>query len=254
MLRAGSVPKKLWVGRFRRLLQVAFGAAMLSAVLAASPALADSVSVSRLPYSSEQQGTVSVSDQNYCNTATDYCGWYGEASAYPVSLSDAETGGIQCPSVFDASNGIWVGNTIDDPSATDTESFSFTPPASTGPFEVCLYTADASGDTLDTSGLGAATKAPGRLSVHLNWVIQCRVSLSAFINGGNVIGGKVLFAVTRQGYKTGYTKWPVSDPNWWFETGRGHYTISAKYLGDTFVRPSSWVTVRARISRCSKYR
>jgi hypothetical protein len=241
------------MGSFQRLFQAVLGVVTLT-LLAGPPALADSVRVSSLPDSTSLQATVTVRDQDSsCDSATNYCSWYGEASAYPVSLNDAETGG-NCPSVFDPARGIWVGDVIGDPSATDTESFAFAPPASSGPIEICLYTTDgATGDTFDTSGFGAATKLQGTVNLYLKWVVQCRVSVNAYVNGGNVIDGKFLFAVKRHGnYKTLFAKSPVSAPNWWFEWGRGSYTISVKFLGDTFVNPSPWVSIAAQISRCSK--
>jgi hypothetical protein len=235
----------------RALLTLAVGLGGLA--LAAPSAFADGVSISRLPYSSTLEGHVTVAQNSYCDPAIDYCGWYGEASAYPVSVSDAETGAT-CPDVYDSSRGVWVGKLIDDPNATDSESFTFDPPATSGPIEICLYIHDASGGVqFDTSSLFAVTKARANVSVHLNWVYRCRVSLDAFVNDGNVIGGNFLFAVKRHGrYKTWFVKWPLTDSNFWYEWGRGSYTIRVKFLGDTFVNPSSWVgNISARIRRCS---
>jgi len=63
----------------------------------AGSALADGISIQRLPDSSTLEGNVTVTDQDSaCDPTFDYCGWYGEASEYPVSVNDAETGG-NCP-------------------------------------------------------------------------------------------------------------------------------------------------------------
>lgn len=221
------------------------------AMAEAPAAMADGVSVSRLPQSSTLEGEVTVSDQDsYCDTQTDYCGWYGEASAYAISLSDAETGG-SCPDLYDSSHGIWVGNVVDDPTASDSESFTFSPPATSGPIEICLYTSDSSGEQLDTSSFFAVTKAQSMVTSRVDWVIGCRVDLSTYVNGGNVIDGSMIYAIKPRGrYKTLFSKGPYTD-NWWFEWSKGSYTIRAKFLGDTFVNPSTWVHVgTAQIRHC----
>ncbi|MGO9954481.1 MAG: hypothetical protein ACLP50_00620 [Solirubrobacteraceae bacterium] len=195
-------------------------AAVSAAALAGAPAAAaDGVSVSRLPDSIELQGTVTVSDQDsFCDPSVGYCGWYGEASQYAISLGDAETGGISCPSVFDITHSIWVGSVIDDPTATDDESFAFAPAATRGPIQICLYTTDSqSGDELDTSSIYAVSKARSAVSLYVDAVRGCRVYVSAYVNDGSVIDGNLMFAVSRPGYRTDYTKWPTGDGQWWFQ-------------------------------------
>jgi hypothetical protein len=221
--------------------------------LGATPAaFADGVSVSRLPQSSTLEGNVTVSDQDsYCDPQTDYCGWYGEASVYAVSLSDAETGGT-CPDVYDGTHGVWVGNVTDDPTVSDSESFTFYPPATSGPIEICLYTSDSSGEQLDTTSFFAVTKAGGTVTSRVDWVVGCRVHLTTYVNGGNVIDGNIIYAIKPQGRsKTWFPRASNSDSSWWFEWGKGSYTIRAKFLGDSFVNPSPWVPVgTAHIRHC----
>ena len=198
---------------------------------------------------------MTVSDQDSgCDPTDNYCGWYGEASEYHVSLNDAETGG-NCPDVFDAARGIWIGNTIDNPSGSDSESFTFQPDTTTGPIEICLYTTDAvAGDQPDTTSFFAVTKARAHVTLILDSIQArlCRVNVSVYLNDGNVIGGNVLWQWKQPGVQTGYDKWPLSELNgggsdWWAPVYNGKFKISVKYLGDTVVNPSGWVSVSGRM-------
>jgi hypothetical protein len=171
----------------------ALAASAIFALGGAATAHADSVSVSPLPDSTELQADAAVTDQDgYCDQTIDYCGWYGEASEYDA--------GTACPGVFDPTRGVWIGNTIEDPDASDDETFTFTPTQTRGAITICLYTHDYTGDDTDGQSFYVFNKTNSSAYATIDFVHGCLIRVYVFVNGGNVIDGTVTTTLTAVGY------------------------------------------------------
>jgi len=107
---------------------------------------------------------------------------------------------------------------------------------------------------LDTTSFFAVSKARAKVTLVLDSIRGCRVNASVYLNGGNVIGGNVVWRWAQKRVRTGYDKWPLSELNgggshWYVSMYNGGFTLSVKYLGDNVVSPSGWMSVSSRLRR-----
>ena len=215
-------------------------------------------SISTLPDSFELQASISVGDYTQCDPTSAYCGWYGEASQYPA--------GTDCPGVFDATQGVWVGQIQDATGATDYETTTFTPVQTNGAIELCLYVNDGqSGGTDNLAGEAyyVFNKVASSVVASVDFVRGCLVRFYPFVtdaNNDNIDDGTMRLKLTGlSGLWTGTTTFThsVADINTEpigldIETVTGHYKATFAYLGDRFLRQSPPATVYFTVRHCSK--
>lgn len=123
--------------------RVAAAAFLVAGSLVVAPsALADSAgaTVHSLPESEQLEVHAEVRHQcpGYLSEG-EQCDWFASASAYSAASG--------CPSVFDASRGIWIGPTESTPGKS-TGNFAFTPYGLESEIVVCLYVSAEGSSTL----------------------------------------------------------------------------------------------------------
>lgn len=149
------------------------------------------VSIERVPATHELRATIEISLSGHeaelgtkCGAEGEYeadkCAWLGEASEYPAQE--------ECPFMFDASRGIWVGNVEDGEYASGL--ITFTPRETRGSIRFCLYAATGIGEPVPVGeSTFALSRRPSKTSVYVT-VHGCRVKLHVLVNGHENIDGK----------------------------------------------------------------
>ncbi len=238
--------------------------ALLVLTCLATPAVvhADSggATISTLPESEALQGSVEV--QHDCSGET-FCAWYGEASAYSA--------GVECPSTFDSSHGVWVGGGgVKTESGTDSGTFAFSPFGLPDEVKLCLYVS-ASGDSLvgeshpfsRSAGReilpqppGPPPRYPSHMSVWVHIIRRCNFVLHIAVNHQHAVGGNIavsLYKVERHHrLRRIFAETGAAEDH--FTEGEGYqagtYRFTGRFLGDDNLLPSNAASTAFHLRHC----